>query len=149
VHILGLLYALFSIGYVSAGLWLGRQATLRRRGWLIYGSTILAGLMLALFGLQLPLTVLGLAALINGAALELGTQSWMHALQTFIPREQLGRVSSIDALGPFALLPIGYGLTGWATDRLGATPVFLIGGGATALLLVLVLALQPAVRQLD
>jgi len=39
--------------------------------------------------------------------------------------------------------------TGWATDRLGAAPVFLIGGGATALLLVLVLMLQPAVRQLD
>ena len=64
-------------------------------------------------------------------------------------REQLGRVSSIDALGSFALLPIGYGLAGWATDRLGEAPVFLIGGGATALLLVLVLALQPAVRQLD
>ena len=36
--------------------------------------------------------------------------------------------------------------TGWVT---GAAPVFLIGGGATAWLLVLVLTLQPAVRQLD
>jgi hypothetical protein len=149
VHILGLLYAFFPLGYVGAGLWLGRQATIRRRGLLIYGSTILSGLMLALFGLRLPLVVLGLAALINGATLELGAQSWMHALQTFIPREQLGRVSSIDALGSFALLPIGYGLTGWATDQRGAATVFLIGGGVTALLLVLALALQPAVRQLD
>jgi len=31
----------------------------------------------------------------------------------------------------------------------GSAPVFLIGGGATAWLLVLVLTLQPAVRQLD
>ncbi len=49
----------------------------------------------------------------------------------------LGRVSSIDALGSFVLLPIGYGIAGWATDIIGAPQVFLIGGLATIILALL------------
>jgi DHA3 family tetracycline resistance protein-like MFS transporter len=149
VGVLGLIYALFPTGYLLASLWAGSQSTLRRRGLLIYVGSAVAGLMLGLFGLPLPLAALGAAALINGAALELCTQAWMSALQTEVPREQLGRVSSIDSLGSFALLPIGLGVTGWATDRLGAAPVFLIGGGTTAALTLLALLALPAVRRLD
>jgi hypothetical protein len=148
IGVLGLIYALFPTGYLLASLWAGSQRTLRRRGALIYGGSIVAGLMLALFGLPLPLAALGAAALINGAALELGTQAWTSALQTEVPREQLGRVSSIDSLGSFALLPIGFGLTGWATDRLGASTVFLIGGGTTAVVTAFILLTIPAVRRL-
>src|SRR5262249_17484007 len=50
---------------------------------------------------------------------------------------------------PGTAAPPGCRLGGRAGRPTGAAPVFLIGGGATALLLVLVLALQPAVRQLD
>ncbi len=65
-----------------------------------------------------------------------------------VPRDLLGRVSSIDLLGSFVLLPIGYGLAGWATDLLGAPMVFLIGGAASVVLALLGLA-HPAIRNLD
>ncbi len=150
VNMLGTLYALFPIGYVLGSIILGRQARLRRRGLLIYGGTALAGLMLGSLGLPLPFVLIGLAALINGAALEMGSQAWTNSLQdpVFVPRALLGRVSSIELLGSYALLPVGYGLAGWATATLGAAPVFLLGGGLTAVVALLGL-LQPQVRGVD
>ncbi len=150
VNTLGILYTLFPVGYVLGSVILGRQARLRRRGLLIYGGTALAGLMLGSLGLPLPFVLIGLAALINGAALEMGGQAWTNALQdpVFVPRDLLGRVSSIDLLGSYALLPIGYGVAGWATATLGAAPVFLLGGGLTAVVALLGL-LQPQVRGVD
>ncbi len=148
-RVLGWLYAIFPAGYVVGSLWLGNRETIRRRGALIYVGTALAGAMLGLFGLPLPIWALGVAAFINGIALQLGTLAWTNALQTLAPRDMLGRVSSVDALGSFALIPIGYALTGWATDLLGAPLVFLIGGGVTALAAALVFALNRAVRGLD
>src|SRR5688500_13706054 len=76
VGALGILYALFAVGYVLGGLWLGRLARLRRRGFLIYGGAIGAGLALALLGLPLPFAILCLAALVNGAVLEMGSLAW-------------------------------------------------------------------------
>jgi hypothetical protein len=59
----------------------------------------------------------------------------------------LGRVSSIDALGSFALLPLGYALAAYATPLIGPPTVFLLGGAATATLALLGL-LHPAIRRL-
>lgn len=145
---LGWIYAVFPVGYVAGGLWTGRQIKVRRRGIVAYGGTIVAGLMLGSFGLLLPLWAMFIAAFINGAALEIGTQIWLNLLQELVPAEKMGRVSSIDMLGSFVLLPIGLGLAGWATDVFGAPRVFLLGGGLTAVFTVCGL-LHPALRQLD
>jgi hypothetical protein len=65
-----------------------------------------------------------------------------------IPHDRLGRVYSIDALGSWVLLPVGFAIAGWATDRFGAPPVFLVGGLGT-IALVLIGLLHPAIRGLD
>jgi len=46
------------------------------------------------------------------------------------------------------MLPIGFALAGWATDRVGASPVFVIGGFSTIALALLGLS-QSAIRKLD
>lgn len=46
-------------------------------------------------------------------------------------------MSSIDSLGSFALLPVGYGIAGWATDQIGAAMVCVIGGALTVVLTAL------------
>lgn len=63
-------------------------------------------------------------------------------------RPKVRRVYSIDALGSFVLLPIGFSLSGWATDRFGAPNVFLIGGPGTITLAFAGL-LRPAIHKLD
>jgi hypothetical protein len=73
---------------------------------------------------------------------------WTNSLQELVPHEQLGRVSSIDFLGSFALMPIGFGVVGWATDQLGAPLIFVIGGVLTVGLATLGLT-HPAIRNLD
>ncbi len=148
VDTLGLIYAVFPIGFVFSGLWLGRLTHLRRRGLMVHATTALAAVMLGLFGLTPPLWVLLLAALINGAALEAGHLAWLSLLQEKVPNEQLGRVVSIDAAGSFGLLPVGFALAGWATGALGAPAVFIISGGFTALVALLAL-MHPSIRQLD
>jgi hypothetical protein len=74
--------------------------------------------------------------------------SGKHLIQEMVPGERFGRLFSIDSFGSFALLPVGFAIAGWATDRLGAVPLFAIGGGMTAIVALLALA-HPAVRNLD
>jgi MFS family permease len=145
---LGLLYALFAAGYVLGDVWLGGRARLRCRGVLAYGGLLLAGLGLLALGLPIALLGAASAALVNGAALEVHSLSLTNALQELVPREQLGRVASMDMLGSYVLVPVGYGLAGWATDKLGAAPVFVLGGALTAGLALVALA-HPQIRRLD
>jgi DHA3 family tetracycline resistance protein-like MFS transporter len=148
VGTLGFLYGMFPVGYVLGGLWAARSGQLHRRGLLMYGGLLGAGLMLGAFGLVVPVIVLALAAVVNGASLEVGNLVWTNLLQDRVPRAMLGRVSSIDNLGSLALMPIGLSLAGWASDWLGPAPVFILGGGLAALLGILGL-IHPAVRNME
>jgi DHA3 family tetracycline resistance protein-like MFS transporter len=65
-----------------------------------------------------------------------------------VPQEKLGRVSSIDALGSFVFLPLGFAFAGILTDRIGPANVFVLGGSLVLLLSVGML-LVPAIRRLD
>jgi DHA3 family tetracycline resistance protein-like MFS transporter len=84
----------------------------------------------------------------SGICLSVFALIWTHTLQEMVPVDMLGRVYSIDALGSFVLLPVGFSLSGWATDRFGAPTVFLVGGLSTIVLALLAL-LHPAIRNLD
>ncbi|MBK9925143.1 MAG: MFS transporter [Anaerolineales bacterium] len=145
---LGFLLSIFPIGYVIGGTWLGRYSKLPCRGILMNATLALAAIMLSLYGLHLPLWTLVVAALVNGIALQAGMLAWTHLLQEKIPNEQLGRVSSIDQMGSLSLMPIGMYLAGVLTEKIGPSPVFLFGGGITALVALLAIT-HPAIRNLD
>lgn len=92
--------------------------------------------------------VLLFAMLVGGICTSMFSLIWTQTLQEMVPAEMLGRVFSMDALGSFVLLPIGYGLAGWATDIIGAPMIFLIGTIGSVILGALPL-LHPAIRGLD
>lgn len=146
---LGLLYAMFAAGYGLAGLSLGRRNQIRRRGLQVLGGTAVAGVMLALFGLPLPLPVLMVAAVINGFALEASTLAWISSVQQLVPLERMGRVASVEEIGSLALIPLGFAVAGWITSRLGPASTFLWGGLMTALLTAGLLSGVRALRQFD
>jgi len=145
---LGLILSIFPIGYVIGGTWLGHYKKLPRRGILMNTTLALAAIMLGIYGLHLPLWVLIVAALINGIALQAGSLAWTTTLQEKIPNEQLGRISSIDQMGSIGLMPVGLYIAGVLTETIGPSPVFLLGGGLTALVALLALT-HPAIRNLD
>jgi DHA3 family tetracycline resistance protein-like MFS transporter len=148
VGTLGLLFSIESAGLVLGSIWLGRKAQLRRRGLIAYGGSLVGGLMILLVGLPIGLIGVALALLIHGLMLALFGLVWTNTLQEMVPREMMGRVASVDMLGSFVLLPIGFGVAGWATDLVGAPTVFVAGGALTMLLIGLGL-LHPAIRNLD
>ena len=72
----------------------------------------------------------------------------MTLMQELVPQEKLGRVSSIDQLSAWALLPVGYALIGIITDRIGPSQIFLIASGANIILAGIALAV-PDIRRLQ
>ncbi|MBC7877425.1 MAG: MFS transporter [Anaerolineales bacterium] len=145
---LGFIYAIFPIGYAIASLIMGSFQRLRYRGILFYVCGAIAGIGLGVFGLGLPLYILVFAALLNGAALEIDSLIWTNIMQEKVPPEKMGRVSSVDTLGSYVLLPIGFAVTGWLIDTVGVKAVFIAAGGMTAIISLLPL-LHPVIRKLD
>lgn len=150
VGIYALLTSLSAVGSIGAAFWLGHYKRLRRRGLLSYGAWMLASLMLLLVGLPVPASMVSVAFFIQGAAITTLGLAWMNTLQdqAFVPSDLLGRVASIDMLVSSGLVPIGYGLAGFAADQLGASLVFVLGGAISAAVIALGL-LHPAIRAVD
>jgi len=148
VEALGLISSSAAAGSMVGTVWLGRYARLRRRGLVGYLCTAVTGLSFFVFGLAVPLSVIIGAAFVGGFSISMFGLIWTNTLQELVPGEKLGRVSSIDALGSFVLLPVGYAVAGWATDLVGAPLVFAVGGAVTTLLALAGL-LHPAIRHLD
>jgi MFS transporter, DHA3 family, tetracycline resistance protein len=148
VGVLGLLYSMWSLGAIIAAVWLGRLTRIRRRGLVTYGAGVVSALAVLASGLPISVVGVALAMLVGGACVATFGLIWTNTLQELVPRDRLGRVSSIDMLGSYVLLPIGYGMTGWVTDQIGAPMVFVLGGGIGAGLIALGL-LHPQVRGLD
>ena len=148
VRVLGWLYSAASVGAFLGTVYMGRLARIRHRGWLGYGSYFITGLVILGVGLFHNFPALLAFMFINGVAMSIFGMIWVNLLQDKIPNDKLGRVSSIDMLGSFALLPIGFGIVGWMTDLIGASQVFVIGG-AVSMLLALLSLLSPHIRDLD
>ena len=148
VGVYALLNALFAVGSAMAAIGLGQAVKLRRRGMLLYRAWIVAAGALLVMGLPVTVAGVGLAIFICGAGIAVVNLVWANTLQELVALERLGRVASVDALGSYALLPVGYGLAGLAADHLGASAVFVAGGAASVFLIGLGL-LHPSVRGLD
>jgi MFS family permease len=148
VGVLGLLYSMSSLGAIVGAVWLGRFHRIRRRGLITYGAGIVSGIAVLISGLPISIVGVSLAMFVEGFCIATFGLIWTNTLQELVPRDRLGRVSSIDMLGSYVLLPIGYGMTGWVTDAIGAPMMFVLGGGIGAGLIALGL-LHPAIRGLD
>src|SRR5260370_42314195 len=97
-----------------------------------YLATIGSGMALVMIGLPLPLAsepiVVSGASLFAGFCL--GTFGIISTtfMQELVPNDKLGRVSSLDMLGSYSLIPLGFLLVGILADLIGPSRGF-IGGG--------------------
>jgi hypothetical protein len=101
------------------------------------------------FALAVPLTLplIAAAALVAGACTELFSVNWVTTMQQEIPPGALSRVSAYDALGSFALTPVGTALAGPLLSVFGA-PAVLAGAGLVTVGLTLIVLAVPDVRNL-
>lgn len=148
VEVLGMLGSVSAAGAIAAAAIVGRRKRLRHRGPFLYAAWLVAALMVLLMGLPIGVVGVACAMTIAGAALASLGLVWSDSLQELVPRELRGRVSSIDQLGSSSLLPVGFAVTGIATDQLGASAVFVLGG-LLSLVIIGAGLLHPQVRGLD
>lgn len=148
VDTLGLFYSLSSVGAVVGAVWLSRYSKIRQRGLVLYGVWVLIGLMVCAIGLPITLYGILVASFVIGLCDTILSLVWVNTLQELVPHELQGRVNSIDYLGSYIFLPIGYSVGGWATDSFEPSLIFIIGGLLSAGLVALGL-LHPDVRHLD
>lgn len=143
--LLGVVIMANSLGSIIAMFLVG-QLHLKRRG--LFAYLFLSGLsvVMVVFGLPLPHNwepvVATLAAFTGGTCLGFFNIIWITLLQEKVPGDKLGRISSIDMLGSYALLPVGYALAGVFTDLIGASWVFIAGGILNLVLCLIVLSVR-------
>ena len=142
-----LIITLQSIGLVI-GSFLGLRISPRhpiRVGVFLTSSLIPPSLLIAAAA---PAWIIGLFALVPGVCIDLFGIWWYTALQTQIPPESLSRVSSYDALGSFALGPIGLAVVGPIAATVGIVQTLV--GAAVLVAMSCALALSsPQVRNLN
>lgn len=110
-------------------------------------SCLPLGALLFALAVPLPVAVIVFAAFLGGVGIEFFVVNQSLAIQQQIPPDMLSRVSAYDALGSYALAPIGITIAGplAASSSVG---VVLVGGGVLIVLLTLGAQFVPEIRQL-
>lgn len=142
---LGAIFAAGGIGSITMGLLVGSLGQPRRRVTWMYVGFSLGVLLLAAYGLMTTLWHALLASLLTAAAFELGQVIWTTMLQQRVPRDLLGRVSSLDWLVSTGLVPVSFALTGPAAAILGPETT-IIGASVLGAVLMFALLFYPGVR---
>ncbi len=144
---LGLILSGTAAGALIGAFVLGRIRHISRRGATAYAGVIVSGLCLIALALSPTLPIAVIAAALMGASIVVFGVVWESTLQELVPTEALGRVASVDMLGSFALLPVGFIVVGALAERIGFTDALLACGASTTILASLGL-IAPAVRNL-
>jgi MFS family permease len=142
----GLIAAAQAIGLVAGGLMFLRARPQR----MLLIATL--GIFLTvpfLFGLAIPLPLVSVLVLAFAAGLGIETFGvlWDTTMQQEIPQDRLSRVYSYDALGSFALIPLGLAIAGPVAEAVG-TRTTLLAAGLLSLGATLAVLLVPEVREL-
>lgn len=147
-YVYGIAVTCSGAGAILAGLLFGTRSQWRRRGLLAYGGAFMSGL--ALFLMAFTSSAIGLCALfaMEGFGIMMFGLIWETSLQELVPEEAFGRVASLDMLGSFALLPVGYIAIGWLADHIGGTETIALFSGM-GILTVLIVLLLPSIRRFD
>jgi MFS family permease len=142
----GLIVAAYSAGAVAGGL---VMIKFRPRRILVAAMLSVPAFSLLLFALAVPLAtpVDVAAAVLAGGCLEVFNVSWDTTLQQEISPDKLSRVASYEALGAYALTPVGTAVAGPLATAFGLRAIFAASGVLIAVLPVLVL-LVPEVRHM-
>lgn len=132
---LGGIFAAGGVGAVLMAITVGQLGQPRRRVTAMYASWSIGVLLIAGYGLMTALWQALLLSAIGAALFELGQMIWTTLLQQLVPRELLGRVSSLDWLVSAGLVPVSFALTGPVAGAIGAEWTMVAAGTVGAVLM--------------
>ena len=127
--LLGLINMTGAIGSIIAIIAAVQAKNAKRRGLLGCIALSLPCIGMLIFGLPFPLAVVpmtaSLASMLTSFGLSFFNTIWFTILYETVPGEKLGRVISIDSLGSFLMIPVGYVVGGIIADHIGPGAVFI------------------------
>jgi Transmembrane secretion effector len=144
----GLVLACGGVGALVAAFLLGQRGFPRRHITFMYCAWGFGSLALVGFGLATEVWQMQAFSFLEGALFTSGMVIWGTLLQTLVPGELLGRVTSLDWFVSTSLVPISFALTGPVSAGLGAQTTLVVAGLAAAGVTFLFL-LVPGVRDTE
>jgi MFS family permease len=144
----GFVLACGGVGSILAALVLGQRGLPRRHITFMYSAWALGSLALVGFGLATAVWQLQAISLFEGALFTAGLIVWGTLVQTLVPGELLGRVTSLDWFVSTSLVPVSFALTGPVSHALGAQAT-LVAGGLAAALVTIAFLFVPGVRDTE
>jgi len=130
---LGLVLATSGLGGAIASLAVGWFGAPERRVSAMWAAWGLSGACVVGLALAANVVVAGLVALAVFGLLMYGNVLWGPLVQSTVPRNLLGRVSSLDYLFSLGLSPVGVLLAGVLATAIGIRTTILVGGVVAAL----------------
>lgn len=145
---LGFILAMGGVGAIGAALIMGHRGAPRRFITFMYVAWTLSTLAVAGYGLaNLPWQAM-LACFLFNALETAGTIVWATTKQRLVPRQLLGRVSSLDWFISIGLLPLSFALTGPVASLFGARRT-LVGAGVLGAVVTLAFLFLPGMRSVE
>jgi MFS family permease len=146
---LGIGFAAFGLGGLVGALTLAVVPTPRHRVRTMWTCWIVATFIAVLYGLSPTVWVACVALFMMGPLLMGGQIIWESLLQAEVPREMLGRVSSVDYMVSFSLAPVGVAVAGVVAGAVGIRVAIVVPAIACALASLAVLILVRSMTALD
>lgn len=147
-YIYGIGVTCSGVGAIIAGLLFGMRSKWPHRGIIAYGGALLSGIALLLMAYTSSPFILCALFILEGFGMMIFGLIWETSLQELVPQEAFGRVASLDMLGSFALLPLGYVVVGWLADLIGGTQTIAIFA-SLGIISVISIMFIPGVRKFD
>jgi MFS family permease len=120
----GYTFALFGASGALGGLWAAQRAVPRRRIRTMWCYWTIGGLSPLLLLAAHQYWPIALIVVIDGLTMVGGNVIWESMMQSEVPRELLGRVSSVDWFFSLGLTPVGLVVAGSLGSRMGIVPYF-------------------------
>ncbi|MDQ3867704.1 MAG: MFS transporter [Actinomycetota bacterium] len=143
---LGLVFASGGLGAIVFSVLMSGRPLPRRHITLMYLSWAASNALLVVYATATALWQLMAAAFFAGGLGNAGMIVWMTLMQMRVPRELLGRVSSLDWFVSIGLIPVSFALTGPIAEAVGARETLAAAGVLGAAIIVLFLLLVPGIR---
>jgi MFS family permease len=145
----GLVLAAGGVGSIAAALVVAKTGIPRRRLVTVFAAFIVAGLGVAAYGLGQQLWHMAVFSAVEGICFAVGLVAWQTLLQTEVPKDMLGRVTSLDWMVSTALLPVSFALVGPVSAAIGVRQTLVACGVIASLSLVGFLVGIPGMQTVD
>lgn len=143
---LGLVYSVGAVGAIGGSLLLSQLALPRRHVTVMYSLWAGAAFASAWYALVGQLWQAMIVAFFVGIGLTGGNVIWGAIVGLLVPREVLGRVTSVDWLFTLGLIPVSYALVGPIAAAVGVKTTFAVAGIVAGILPFVFLLLIPKIR---